>query len=370
MIANNNLRFHIINVGHGDGILVEFPDLIENGTRKPRFGLIDAGSEDRTTVVKNKVRDYIERFLTCRLEGAPSNNQDAEDYVFEFICLTHPHADHLSGLMSVLERFCNANTPEHHKPREFWDCGFRYNTAGYLNILQFLESHPEIQFTRISSGTEFYYNTVQCTVLAPSVDLRNRYDTYGVDLNNASIILKFTKGQVVGILAGDSHFESWGKVSEEFPRKKHMIYAANDKRNPDDEDLVFLSEEKQLNCHFLKVSHHGSKNGTSYEYIDELSPKHFAVTCDTNEWYHDHKSSWEGKFPHPITRLIIGEETDEYDVTSNNIPDFSDMTDRVGMTCQNGTMIYTLLGNRQVTRVDLNDGKNELPTEAKLTEAL
>jgi beta-lactamase superfamily II metal-dependent hydrolase len=38
---------------------------------------------------------------------------------------------------------------------------------------------------------EWYYGKVQITALAPSIGLRNRYATYGVDMNNASIVLRF-----------------------------------------------------------------------------------------------------------------------------------------------------------------------------------
>ena len=46
MRRNDNLRIHVVNVGHGDAIIIELPDATENGNRVPRFGLVDAGGED------------------------------------------------------------------------------------------------------------------------------------------------------------------------------------------------------------------------------------------------------------------------------------------------------------------------------------
>jgi hypothetical protein len=35
-----------------------------------------------------------------------------------------------------------------------------------------------------------FIGNTEVTVLTPSVALRNRYDTYGIDVNNASILLR------------------------------------------------------------------------------------------------------------------------------------------------------------------------------------
>ncbi|MFN2303104.1 MAG: hypothetical protein ACK2TV_05160, partial [Anaerolineales bacterium] len=51
----------------------------------------------------------------------------AEDYIFEFICLTHPHEDHLKGMLPILEAYCADNVPVKNRPRRFWDCGFLSN---------------------------------------------------------------------------------------------------------------------------------------------------------------------------------------------------------------------------------------------------
>jgi beta-lactamase superfamily II metal-dependent hydrolase len=358
MISNDRLRIHVINVGHGDSILIEFPD-DNTDHRRPRFGLVDAGGEDRA--VKEKTRDYIREFITYRLEQPPSTDPDAEDYVFEFICLTHPHADHLYGMLPVLEHFCGDNIPMDMRPRQFWDCGFRYNTVGYLAILQFVADHPEIQFIRMTSGTEFHFGNVEVLAVAPSIDMRNRYDTYGVELNDASIVLRVSYNDGVAILTGDAHFDSWGKVCEEFPRKKHIIYPPDsrgraDMRDPNREDIAFLSRENQLNCQLLKVSHHGSKRGSSYEYIEKLSPSQFVISCDENEEY---SANWKHKFPHPITRLIIGEEADRFQADETAIPSVAALGDKIRTTAVWGSLVYRIAGSRSIRPYPLGDGKHD-----------
>ncbi|MEJ2720574.1 MAG: hypothetical protein P8181_05465 [bacterium] len=318
MIANNMLRIHIINVGHGDSILVELPDDTTGG-RRPRFGLVDAGGEDAQ--VRTKTVDYLRSFVEYRLEGPPSTNVDAADYLFEFICLTHPHADHLHGMMPV---------------------------------------------------TEFHYGEAEVLAIAPSIDMRNRYDTYGVDVNDASIVLRITLGRGVAILTGDAHFDSWGKVCEEFPRTKHLVYPADshgdpDMRDPNRTDIAFLNQANQLDCQLLKVAHHGSKRGTSYEYVEKLSPRHFAIPCDVDL---DYPANWKHKFPHPITRLIIGEEANIFAADSVQIPGVSQLLASTGITAEHGTLVYRITRGGTVTRTTLGDGKHDPVTAADLRNNL
>ena len=258
------------------------------------------------------------------------------------------------------------------QPKQFWDCGFRYNSLGYLTLLEFLSQHPELQFVRITSGTEFHYDESEVLAIAPSIDLRNRYDTYGVDVNDASIVLKVSLGGGVAILAGDAHFDSWGKVCEEFPRTSHIFYptdsdGAADMRDPNHEDIAFLNLENQLNCQLLKVAHHGSKRGTSYEYIEKLAPTNFAISCDQDPEY---QSNWRYKFPHPITRLIIGEEADVYNADSAQIPSVDDLDQRTATTAQLGTLIFRITRGGQVTRYTLGDSKHGRVTVADLLNTL
>ncbi len=362
MIRNDRLRIHVINVGHGDSILIELPDSLRDGVRRPRIGLVDAGGEDAN--VRTKTADYIQTFLEYRLEAPPSTaatDPDAEDYIFEFICLTHPHADHLYGMMDVLDQLGGENVPARMHPREFWDCGFRYNTTGYLEILQELAEHPEIQFMRVASGTEFHFGDVEILALAPSIDMRNRYDTYGVSVNDASIVLRITFGNGVAVLTGDAHFDTWGKVCEEFPRTRHLVYppgagGRQDMRSADRDDIAFLNQENQLNCQLLKVSHHGSKRGTSYEYVEKLSPTQFAISCDQNDEY---SGNWRHKFPHPITRLLLAEETGDFEAHDTEIPDTDALGDHVGTTAEMGTLVYRVGRGNQVRRWRLGDRKNQ-----------
>ncbi len=361
MIKNKNLRLHVVNVGHGDAILIEFPDKKGGG---PRFGLVDAGGRGKDNSAE-KTLGYLKAFLEYRNEGQGYSGE------FEFLCLTHPHHDHYYGMLPVLEWAVGAGIP----PTEFWDCGFRYNTLSYLKILKFLCDNADvIQFTRVASGTEFHFGPVEVLVLAPSVDLRNRYDSYGVDVNDGSIVLRVRKSGGTAILAGDAHFDSWGKVCEEYPRTKHLTYPPvkdsegklkADVRNPDHPDLIIKSKVNQLGCNLLKVAHHGSKRGTSFEYLEKLGAKHYAITCAKDSRY---AKDWKGKFPHPLTRMAIKEQDKPLPPGATAIPDLAAIKE-VGMSSVHGSMIYTIQGNGVVKRKDLGEASGR-PVSRGMLEAV
>ncbi|MBA7545472.1 hypothetical protein ES705_37841 [subsurface metagenome] len=110
-------------------------------------------------------------------------------------------------------------------------------------------------------------------MLAPSIALRNRYDTYGININNSSIVLKIEYNEQSVILTGDAQWDSWARVTEDFPHFEKT-------ENPD-QKIKISDTYNPLRCQVLKVSHHASKHGTSLEYIERLSPNYSAVSCGT-----------------------------------------------------------------------------------------
>jgi hypothetical protein len=102
------------------------------------------------------------------------------------------------------------------------------------------------------------------------------------------------------ILAGDAEFASWGKSTEEFPRRERINFHS---------DALGLSEREetsdQLKCDLLRLPHHGSKHGTSLEYLERLDPNRVVISCGSDQWYQDHLSNWRGDFPHALTRQTL-----------------------------------------------------------------
>lgn len=307
MRANSELKIHFLNVNHGDATIIEFPDIA--GENIAHFAVIDTGP-DRTIT-----REYVTEYFRALKNLRQYNDADDQfDYRIHFVCMTHPHSDHYGGAENFLDNFGNPQNPATNKIERFWDCGFRINDDDYLAILQRIINNNRITFTRVSAGTEFKIGECIVQVLAPSIDLRNRYDTYGVKTNDASIVLRIKFRSAYIIMAGDAEYASWAKLTEEFPRKEAITFY---------HDAIGLAERDettdQLDCMLLRMSHHGSKRGTSFEYLERLSPGKVVISAgDDNYYVNNEPASWRYKFPDPIIISSLGVLPNPVTFNANN----------------------------------------------------
>ena len=266
-IAQEDLVLHILNVGFGDNIVVELPADAE-GLRS--HAIVDCRRGPDTAA-------YLDRLAAVR----PARKRLA------FVCATHPHSDHISGIRHLI-------VDPDRCPLEFWDSGFRHRSATYVKILLALrEAH--VQVLRATAGMERYLGTVQITVLSPSVFLRNRYATYGIDMNNASIVLRLENrrrdtllvqsdeytgseslevkrkaGRAVAILAGDAEFDSWSRIRQDFARAERTS-----EHRPLVHHVVNL-----LACAVVKVAHHGSMHSAPLDIYEQMHPKLAVISTE------------------------------------------------------------------------------------------
>jgi beta-lactamase superfamily II metal-dependent hydrolase len=291
----NALIVYVLNVGDGDAIVVQFPKL--NGTRA--YAVLDAFDGAKTLG------------LLADLGAA----------TLRFLCATHPHLDHIKGIPDVLDHFGAAGAGT---VNEFWDSGFRFTSVTYRRIIEMVAGDPGMRFVRPTSGYETRIGGATVTVLSPSIHLRNRYDTHGVDVNNASIVVRIDYparsfvDDVIGhvgdpqagepktrsiILGGDAQTDAWSKVLEEFP---HFH------KDPENfgQQIQARTRRQPLVCDAFKVSHHASKHGINLELIERMGdvsgtgqprgPRFLISSCA------DGSQSGYG-FPHGVVQEIMRE---------------------------------------------------------------
>ena len=146
------LKVHFRSVGVGDNIIFKLP----NG----RVGVVDCNLRWRECI------EFLEKQIDAK--------------TVEFVVATHPHVDHMEGLLPILSHYQG-------RVNQFWDAGLSVPGRAHIALTEYLSTHPEIRYLVPRSGTAFHQGDVIIQVLSPpSVLLQNTLS----DINNASLVLR------------------------------------------------------------------------------------------------------------------------------------------------------------------------------------
>jgi beta-lactamase superfamily II metal-dependent hydrolase len=261
-----HLVYFLLNVGDGDSQLVLLP---EEPTGDRRLIVVDAAREGKTVALINALE-------TAGLVGAAPAPGDDPDGSIALVVATHPHTDHIGGMAELLRT---------QRPRlaEFWDPGYFVTSQRYHQMMTEVEANSVLGYAQPAAGYRRWFGTVLVTVLSPAVGLRNRFDTYGTEINDSSISLRleFPAARVVQrgperelipnpqtmalILGGDAQTLSWSYVLTDFPQLHTDENAAA-------KAIQAATGADPLAAKVLKVSHHASKHGINLELVERISP--------------------------------------------------------------------------------------------------
>ena len=224
------MQVHFLDVGQGDSELIRIP------MADSYFNiLIDAGDYSHADAV------------VAYLENAGVERLDA-------VVATHPHADHIGAMATVLNRFeigefympivAESQTP---------------TTKAYEKMLDVL-LEKNIPVTTLFSGAYIDVPVgASAEVFAPQKDFA--YE----DLNNYSAVIRITYGKTSFLFTGDAE-----KESEEW----------------------MLSQNFDLSAQVLKVGHHGSSSSTTQAFLNAVAPQYAVISCETgNSYGHPHKET-------------------------------------------------------------------------------
>ncbi|MBM7663047.1 beta-lactamase superfamily II metal-dependent hydrolase [Bacillus mesophilus] len=212
------LEVHFINVGQGDGVLVIMP----NGKKM----LVDGGPRESGI----RIVDYLKKHSIDELD---------------LVVSTHPDADHIGGLIHVLQNI---------KVKQVLDSGKLHTTETYREYLQIVRRNQiPMEIAKIGQSVELDQR-VDVTILnSHNADEEN---------NEASIVMKITLGKVDYLLAADAEGDS-------------------------EEEML---ARQDLEAEIMKVAHHGSVTSTSEEFLNKVDPKIAILSFGAeNPYGHPHK---------------------------------------------------------------------------------
>ncbi len=215
------LKVHYIDVGQGDSIYIQYKDYDI---------LIDAGD--------NNMGDRVVNYLKPLIKGN-----------LELVIATHPDADHIGGMDTVLKSF---------KANKIIDSGMSGTSITYSDYLKQVNA-------QVKNGTVYSGDSDMTINISNGVklDIIETGDNNG-STNNNSVVAKLTYEKIKYLFTGDM---------EQKVEKKIL--------------------NRDLKADVLKAGHHGSKTATSPEFLQKVNPKYTIISAGPNN-----------KFGHPHAETI------------------------------------------------------------------
>lgn len=212
--ASSDLEVHFIDVGQGDSILIK-----SEGENM----LIDGGKRSAS----EKLVNYLEE------EGVEE---------IKYVVGTHPHEDHIGGLIEVLNNF---NVENIMMPN------ILSNTIVFEDLLDAID-RENLKIKKPIPLDSFYIGNSQMIVLAPNSE---KYSL----TNDYSIVLKLQNDKNSFIFTGDAEKKSEREIVE--------------------------SHKSLLKADVLKAGHHGSKTSSTIEFLDAVKPEHAVISVARKNSY-------------------------------------------------------------------------------------
>jgi competence protein ComEC len=249
-------KVHIVvcDVGQGDAIFITTP-------KKSQI-LVDGGP-DKTV-------------LDC-----VANNMPFWDRSIDAVILTHPHADHLTGLLDVIERY-SVNGFYTQDTKTDSDL-YKLLEAKLANKNMSAKELPASSSFKEESGFKF-----QILWPKPSENKKAEQNASKINLNESSIVGKITFGNFSMLVTGDSGKEVMEEIANEVG----------------DIDV-------------LKFPHHGSKTGVSDRFLKIISPEIALISVgEKNRYGHPSKISLDLLDRHRI-KIIRTDKNGEIEIISD-----------------------------------------------------
>jgi beta-lactamase superfamily II metal-dependent hydrolase len=216
------LRVDFLAVGHGDSALITSPT--------GKTVLIDGGLEEAGATILS--------FLRGR-NACP----------VDLVLLTHRHADHLGGLVRIIEA-CGA--------RLYLDAPYPHDSAIYAKLLDALESR-QVSVRQAERGRIVDLGDgARLLLLGPPSPFLAE-GSGGVNANSVVTRLDYGKGSVLFAADAEELAENW-----------------------------LLASGADLRATVLKVGHHGSRHSSSPQFLHSVLPKIAVISTEAGDPHHPH----------------------------------------------------------------------------------
>lgn len=216
------LHSWFLNIGQGDAALIRGP--------MGELVLIDGGPDSKV----------MERM------GVAIMPYERE---IELVVVSHPHADHLNGLLDVFKAY---------QVKNLLITGVKYEYAGYRELMKMAEKNGT-KIWYADGSFDFKIGRIGLDLIYPMTSMRGRLIE---NVNNSSIVMR--------VIYGDRKLLFSGDLEEEKERE-------------------IAAEKFELSADVLKAGHHGSKTSSTAEFLGRVNPDVAVISCGI-----------DNKFKHPF----------------------------------------------------------------------
>ncbi len=244
-------------------------DSDENKSEKTKIIFLDVGQGDAAMInAGNNTQILIDGGDGKDILNKLGEHLPFYDRKIELVIMTHPDKDHIGGLVEVLE---------YYEVEQILETGIKCEKAICEEWDKLIEE-KNIPVKYAQFGQRIKAGNIEMAVLYPFENLK---DKEVKDSNDASIVLR--------VIVKDSLFEaeeSSGRSQKILKQVQNdnSILLTGDAGFPVENDLI--SQNINLESQILKVSHHGSKYGTSSEFLKSVKPEKAIISVGKNSYGH------------------------------------------------------------------------------------
>jgi competence protein ComEC len=241
MIASSNpdeIGIVYLNAGQGDATIVRLP----NG----KVMVIDCNTDESP----ENIVEYLKKAGIEKID---------------YLVITHPHADHMSGTKEIADHFevgevwtTDYTRHKYDTPPESYE---KYKEAYVAGISKMERKGTEIKTPTAKNEPIVKDGKLEVRILGPSKSVQGDNE----DIHEESLALQIKFGKTSFVFTGDTTNEQQDRISEYYPVKGTTIWHA---------------------------SHHGSVDGANEEVMKKVKPKYTVIPVGENNVHqHPHEDA-------------------------------------------------------------------------------
>jgi len=265
ILDEQGLQVHFVNIGQGDGILIELPD--------GKTMIVDAGPSGSAS----KLLDYIENNIF----------ENTQEKVFDYMILTHSDTDHIGAADEVLDAY---------------QINSVYRPEIYSNYID-PETEEEVEETpinRVNTSTQTYGKVIKRVLNEP----------------NCTVIFSYEGLTITGGIGLDAYIFTFYSPSEHsytdvndfspiitLQYRNQAVLLTGDASIENEEEVLSKYTLPQIDV--LKLGHHGSNTSTGEALLSNTNVTYAIISVGENNYGHPNEET--------INRLVYS------GVNKNNI---------------------------------------------------